>query len=380
MKSIRRNKDIIFNNTDLICIHKFKKFPVFMGCTSQNKNKDLIADMNWFISKKSGLIQLNPLLPMDVIYQSNHGSGCVGNIWMQHHQAFAEFINKYNFHNILEIGGLHGILSNLYNKLNKNINWTIIEPNPIPIKGIKAKIIKGFFDEKFIFKEPIDAIVHSHVLEHIYDPNKFFQNISEHLKDNGYLLFSVPNLREMIKRKYSNALNFEHTIFLTENYIEYLLNKYKFKILKKKYFKKDHSIFYACVRDLKVKPIKLSTKLFSNNKKLFLDFINYHKKLVNNLNQKIKKIKKKQKIFLFGAHVFSQYLISFGLKIQRVKYILDNDKNKHGKRLYGTNLKVFSPSLLKKEIDPVLILKAGVYNDEIKNDIVKNYNSKTIFL
>ena len=49
-------------------------------------------------------------------------------------------------------------------------------------------------------------------------------------------------------------------------------------------------------------------------------------------------------------------------------------KNKHGKRLYGTNLKVFSPSLLKKEIDPVLILKAGVYNDEIKNDIVKNYN------
>ena len=46
-------------------------------------------------------------------------------------------------------------------------------------------------------------------------------------------LFSVPNLREMIKRKYTNALNFEHTIFLTENYIEYLLNKYKLRIIKK---------------------------------------------------------------------------------------------------------------------------------------------------
>ena len=63
-----------------------------------------------------------------------------------------------------------------------------------------------------------------------------------------------------------------------------------------------------------------------------------------------------------------------------MKYILDNDTNKHGKRLYGTNLKVFSPSLLKKEINPVLILKAGVYNEEIKNDIINNYNSKTIFL
>ena len=380
MRLIKRNKDIIFNNQDLISIHKFKKFPVFMGCTNQNKNKDLMADMNWFISKKSGLIQLNPLLPMEVIYQGDHGSGCVGNIWMQHHQAFAEFISKYNFNNILEIGGLHGILSKMCNKFNKNIDWTIIEPNPIPIKGVNAKIIKGFFDENFIFKKPIDAIVHSHVLEHIYDLNKFFQTICEHLRYNGNLIFSVPNLREMIKRKYSNALNFEHTIFLTENYIEYLLNKYKFRILKKKYFKKDHSIFYACVRDPKIKPIKLSTKLFSNNKKLFLDFVNYHRKLVDNLNKKIEKIEQKHEIFLFGAHVFSQYLISFGLKIERIKYILDNDKNKHGKRLYGTNLKVFSPSLLKKEIDPVLILKAGVYNDEIKNDIVKNYNSKTIFL
>ena len=196
------------------------------------------------------------------------------------------------------------------------------------------------------------------MLEHIYDLNKFFQNICEHLRYNGNLIFSVPNLREMIKRKYSNALNFEHTIFLTENYIEYLLNKYKFRILKKKYFKKDHSIFYACVRDPKIKPIKLSTKLFSNNKKLFLDFVNYHRKLVDNLNKKIEKIEQKHEIFLFGAHVFSQYLISFGLKIERIKYILDNDKNKHGKRLYVTNLKVFSPSLLKKEIDPVLILKA----------------------
>ena len=146
---------------------------------------------------------------------------------------------------------------------------TIIEPNPIPIKGINAKIIKGFFDEKFIFKKPIDAIVHSHVLEHIYDPNKFFHNISKHLKYNGHLLFSVPNLREMIKRKYTNALNFEHTIFLTENYIEYLLNKYKLRIIKKKYFKKDHSIFYACVHDLDTKPIKLSRNLFTIIKNYF---------------------------------------------------------------------------------------------------------------
>jgi hypothetical protein len=33
-----------------------------------------------------------------------------------------------------------------------------------------------------------------------------------------------------------------------------------------------------------------------------------------------------------------------------------------------------------KEKNPVVILKAGVYNDEIKKDILTNINSKTIFL
>ena len=49
--------------------------------------------------------------------------------------------------------------------------------------------------------------------------------------------------------------------------------------------------------------------------------------------------------------------------------------------MYGTNLKVFSPNILSKDdSDPVVILKAGVYNQEIKKDILENINSKTIFL
>ena len=51
---------------------------------------------------------------------------------------------------------------------------------------------------------------------------------------------------------------------------------------------------------------------------------------------------------------------------------------KQGKRLYGKIL-VCSPKVLKEK-NPVVILKAGVYNDEIKKDILTNINSKTIFL
>jgi len=194
------------------------------------------------------------------------------------------------------------------------------------------------------------------------------------------MLFSRPNVEEMLKRKYTNVINFEHTIFLTQPYIEYLLSKYHFRIIKKEYFNEDHSIFYACIRDSKVQSSDLPKGLFEYNKKLFLEYVNYHHQLIDELYSKIKTLRKNQKLYLFGAHVFSQYLISYGLNVKRIDCIIDNDFNKQGKRLYGTDFKVFSPKILSNDNDPVVILKAGVYNQEVKKDILENINSNTFFL
>ena len=59
--------------------------------------------------------------------------------------------------------------------------------------------------------------------------------------------------------------------------------------------------------------------------------------------------------------------------------LLDNDINKHGKRLYGSAMLVNSPKILKDENSPIVILKAGVYNDEIKKDILENINANVTF-
>ena len=48
-------------------------------------------------------------------------------------------------------------------------------------------------------------------------------------------------------------------------------------------------------------------------------------------------------------------------------------------RLYGSNLKVKSPEILKKYKNPVVILKAGIYN-EIKKQILNQINKKTKFI
>jgi len=313
------------------------------------------------------------------VYQQEHGSGCIGELWTRHHQEFCYFIAEYAPESVLEIGGAHGILSKEYQK-EKDIEWTIVEPNPSPVEGVKAKYIKCFFDNKFSFEGRIDTIIHSHVFEHVYYPDEFISDIAAFLENGHNLIFSLPNMEEMLKRKYTNCINFEHTVFLTEPYIEYLLSKHGFRQTGKKYFLDDHSIFYAYQKDENAETVNLPDNLYEYNKKLYFDYIRYHEELIKELNERIVDTDEKKPIYIFGAHVFSQYLIGFGLITDRIICLLDNDINKHGKRLYGTNLMVQSPNILAEDNCPVVILKAGVYNDEIRDDILSNINPEVLFI
>jgi len=121
----------------------------------------------------------------------------------------------------------------------------------------------------------------------------------------------------------------------------------------------------------------LNPGLYEKNKKVYQDYVEHHENLITALNSQMRGVN--QPVYLFGAHIFAQSLIAFGLDTSRIVCLLDNDPNKQGKRLYGTSLFVNSPKVLKEVDRPVVILKAGVYNNEIKEDILSNINSSVIF-
>lgn len=378
MKLLQRDVCAIGKTKDLEPLFTFPSFPVLMGCVMQPKKDDLLEDMHWCISKESGLIQLSKLIPLDLLYADAHGSGAVGNIWKKHHLEFAKFINKYGPRSVLEIGGAHGILAHNYYQLDP-IAWTILEPKPTPIPENKAEYIVGFLDENFKSSKTYDAIVHSHVLEHLYDPFGLIKLISQITEPGKHLIFSLPNLKAMIESKYTNALNFEHSIFLTEPYIDFMLSKCGFEIVEKKYYLRDHSIFYAAIKKPGTKLINFDgAELYSLNKNIFLEYINFYKSMVKHISKKIEDLDRPT--YLFGAHIFSQFLIAFGLDPKKLLNILDNDPAKHEKRLYGTSLHVSSPEILRGIPNPVVILHAGPYNNEIKNKILKDINSECIFI
>ena len=377
MISLERDLDVIDNTKTLENLHELKNFPVFMGCTESSHSEDLFADQVWDISTENGVIQLRKLIPLDILYHAQH-AGAIGSLWQQHHDCFADFLYNYRPRSVLEIGGAHGILSREYKAL-ASIDWTIVEPNPSPADGVTARFIKGFFDDSFQPERSVDTVVHSHVFEHVYDPVQFMQHLSNFLQEGQKLIFSLPNMEVMLQRKYTNCINFEHTIFLTDPYVEYLLSKYGFRLLDKQYFKEDHSIFYAYVKDASVELTPLPEGMYERNKALYLNYVQYHEELIADLNSKILTELGDRPLYLFGAHVFAQYLIQFGLRTEQIVSILDNDPNKQGKRLYGTKLMVASPKILSSVDSPVVILKAGVYNQEIMTDILENINSNTTF-
>ena len=118
--------------------------------------------------------------------------------------------------------------------------------------------------------------------------------------------------------------------------------------------------------------------MYINNYKIFLDFFDLWYKDVKNIN-KILKIENR-KYYLFGAHIFSQFLIKFGLDLKNVICILDNDPFKKNFYLYGTKLRVLSPNILRNKKNSLILMRAAQYSKEIKKQILNNINPSVKFI
>jgi len=368
----KRIKDLVTQNEDLENIFTFENFPVLMTCTNQDPTLDVKADLEIAISKSSGMIQGVNLADSDFLYSEAHVSGVLGNIWKNHHESFAEFIFKYDVKNIIEIGGQHGILYNAYKNLSEKCNWTLIDPDPSEQISPDVNIIKGFFDENTEINPEIDCIVHSHFFEHLYDPNKFLNQISNVLAGK-MMIFSTPNLDQWFKNNYSQTLTFEHTFIFSEYYIKKLLSQNNLEIVDMKYYCNEHSIFYAVKLNPSMEQIQ-HEDYYEENKVAYSKFISYKKNIIDNINKFIKD----KKVYIFGAHVNTQFLVNLGLDVNSVICLLDNSEFKHNKRLYGTNLFVKSPSILLDDEEAIVIVDTGKYNEEIIINLLDKYPKITV--
>lgn len=359
---------------DLEPLFTLPRFPVSMYCVDAPPEADVFADMEWSISRGSGCVQLANLAPLDVVYEHEHGSGAVGGTWQAHHAEFASFLHKHGVTRALEIGAGHGHLAKQYLALHPASSWVVVEPNLPDWTHERATMVRGMFDADFKLPDgvpAVDAVVHSHTFEHMYEPRAFLESVNQFLPINGLHVFTLPRMRVWLQKHYSNTLNFEHTILLTETIIDELLRVTGFDLVDKAYFRDDHSVFYAArkvgspIADGPARALKLDE--YAANKALFMDFVKVQQDAVARINAALAITP--GTVYLFGAHIFSQLTIAFGLNMDRVAAVIDNDPAKHGKRLYGTRLLVHKPDVLRDVDNAVVVLRVGAYRDEIVKGI-----------
>ena len=367
----------ISKNNDFEELFTIEKFPIFMGVVEKNYKSEY-QNLTFNICKSTGTVQIFPRIPLDKLYFKSHGSGKIGKIWNDHHHKFHSIIKEHMSGTIIEIGGGHNSIHSLPIEYNNKFKILSFDPNGDVNNNDNLKVINKFFSEEAIIEENISSVelfIHSHLLEHIYDPLDFLNLIHKYLKKDGLHIFSVPNMKKMIESGYPNAMNFEHPFFLEEDLIDKLLSVTGFEIVTKFYFREDHSIMYTTK-----KTAKSSYDLdnhYHENKKLFLNLLDKWNSDVSLLNNLI--TSSKEKIFLFGAHIFSQNLLFLGLNKEKINCILDNDPDKQDSYMYGTNLIVKNPKILEDCNKPIIILRTGAYNSEIKKGILE-INSTSIFI
>lgn len=369
MKTIIRQECCMCGSKYFLPFLRVPSFPIFMGTTSQDHEKDLFHDQVWVVCRDCGCLQLEELIPLDLLYSTQH-SGAIGAIWENHHKEFSKFILEDSTDSICEIGSGHCELArNIINNF-PGINYLVIEPNPVNVP-IGVKVIPGFMEDNLDLVHKYDSLVHSHVLEHIYQPRKFIQEIGLIMRHNTSMYVSFPNIEQVINSRGTNSLNFEHTYYLHPIQFRELLKFYDLTIVREQKYLL-HSYFFKIVKakeESKLEVLPNISKYSQSFKEMWIELKEFVGKVnaIGNLDS--------IPTYLFGANVFSQALFSLGLDFKNIIGILDNANAKNGERLYGTKFNVYNPEVIKNMREVRVILKTSLYQNEIKSQLF-GLNSK----
>jgi len=371
-------KNVLTNEETMEDIFSLKEFPISMSCVPLDFKGYKYLDMVFQICKKTGIIQIKDYPSLNDMYIVPHNMS-YGKIWDDLFELMSKKIDGIvNKSNILEIGGGSLLLASKILKNDDISSYVVYEKNSSKLHTNDERIsmIKEYFTDETEIDFSPDIIIHSHVLEHVCYPNDFISVIKKNMKINGYHCFIVPNLQETFKKKYANSLNFEHNVLISEPYINVMLHNNNFEIIDKEYYL-DHSIIYI-TRYIKNDVFQIKfPNMYEEYRNLGLEFKSYYENIVDKLNKHIDEFD--GDIYLFGGHIFSQYLIKFGLNTNKILNILDNSKEKENHKLYGFELVVKNPSIIEDKKNVAIIVKAATYQKEIEKQLYDLNENVIIF-
>jgi len=168
-------------------------------------------------------------------------------------RAFKIFTSYPGAKSILDIGSGRGFklyYLKKYFKIRKAVGIQISKPAcEFSRERLGLEIIdKDFLDVQF-GEEKFDIVTMMHVLEHVFNPEKYVKKIHSILSDGGRLVIEVPNFNSwssVLTGKYWLGLDLRyHVSYFTVDSLDRLLKKYNFKIKVLHTFSLEYSAFHS---------------------------------------------------------------------------------------------------------------------------------------
>ena len=110
-----------------------------------------------------------------------------------------------------------------------------VSQNIAKSRGVKTLI--GYFDKSNSIKikknyGEADLFYGANVFNHVENNFEFLSSARRLIKNNGYLVLEVPDLKSLIKKNGFDTIYHEHRHYYSAMSISKLLKKYNFKIIK----------------------------------------------------------------------------------------------------------------------------------------------------
>lgn len=143
-------------------------------------------------------------------------------------------------HDPLNSKGAYWLHGHIKEKAKKVVGLDYYKKGVEYFKGSEFDIRYGDA-QNFSFNEKFDVVTAGDLIEHLPNPGKFLECVSDNLSKEGLLVLSTPNpwcwkyVVNFIVKRNSDRINPEHICWFCNTTLKLLLNRYGFEIVKLEY-------------------------------------------------------------------------------------------------------------------------------------------------
>jgi len=373
----KRNECAVCDNTSLQEVLNLNEVPLAGYFPTKNQlEKKSIYPLRLLFCDDCKLAQTDSVINPDVLFKDYRYLSSVG--LSNHFEELAQILdNKFEVKDkkILEIGCNDGVLLEPLSKLGADVVGVDPASNVIKLAREKGlNVIEGYFNyENFKDNEnKYDLVLANNSFAHITDIKSVVKGINNVLKPDGYFVFEVHYLNNLVDENQWDNIYHEHIYYYSISALNNFFTKYGMTVVD---FEEipihAGSIRVTVLNDNVDTPDNIFQRIMEEHSTIgnpshMLDFTKNVNNHIKDFKNQIKELSKDYKIAGYGASGRANMFCNLtGLGEDIVQFIVDESPERCGRYIANTKIPIVDVDTLKNSDVDIIIIFAWNYSKMI---------------